>query len=86
MAGLLQTLGFSTGFANGHYKYTSAVPSASCGFGYSLNWCVMILEIQCWGCLHLTFSLPSRRRRSRKRWESWQILWRWPPSIQRRWS
>ena len=29
--GLLQTLGFSTGFANGHYKYTHAVCSASLG-------------------------------------------------------
>ena len=27
----IQTLGFSTGFANGQYKYTSAVSSASVG-------------------------------------------------------
>jgi len=29
--GLLQTSGFSTVFANSHYKYTSAVSSASVG-------------------------------------------------------
>jgi len=29
--GLLQTLGFSTGFANGHYKHTHAMSSASLG-------------------------------------------------------
>jgi len=38
--GFLQTSGFSTSFAND--KYTSAVPNASVGFGYNLNWCVMI--------------------------------------------
>jgi len=44
--GLLQTSGFSTGFANGHYKYMSAVSSASVGLGYNLNWYVMIPEVQ----------------------------------------
>jgi len=39
--GILQTLGFSTGFANGHCKYTSAVPVLF-GFDYTLNWSVMI--------------------------------------------
>ena len=32
-------------FANGHYKYTSAVSSDFCGVGYSLNWCVTIPEM-----------------------------------------
>jgi len=39
--GLLWTSGFSTGFAND--KHTSAVyVQCFCGFGYNLNWCVMI--------------------------------------------
>jgi len=37
---LLHTSGFSTGFANGHYKYTSAVSSAS----VSLQW---LFELVC---------------------------------------
>ena len=40
--GLLQTLGLCTGFANVHYKYTSAVSSASALMGlatlYGVEW------------------------------------------------
>jgi len=47
--GLLQTSGFSTGFANGHFKYISAVSSAFVELpeSYNLNSYVMIPEIQC---------------------------------------
>jgi len=37
---LIQTSGFSTGFANGHYKYTSVLSSASVG----LQW---IFDLVC---------------------------------------
>jgi len=71
---LLQTSGFSTGFANGHYKYTSAVSSASVG----LQW---LFELVCDDPGNYsaddasnTFSLLFRRKRPRKRVGKY---WRW---------
>jgi len=34
----------------------------------------------------INLSLLFRRRRLKKRWESWQLLWRWPPWMWRCWS
>jgi len=81
--GYLQTSDFSTGFAND--KYTSAVSNASVGL-------VTIWTGVWWSQKYsaddasTTFSILFRRKTLRKRWESWQILWRRPPWMRRWWS
>ena len=69
--GLLQTSVFSIGFANGHCKYTSALFQC---FDYNL----ILSQKNGADGASITFYLLFRRRRPRTRWESWQILWRWP--------
>jgi len=69
--GFLQTSGFST---------------VKCPV---LLWVWLQFELVCDGprnTVLMTFSLLFRRKRLRKRWKSWQILWRWPPWMQRWWS
>jgi len=46
---VLKTLCFSPGLlmATINIQVQCPVPWVGCGFGYNLNWCVMIPEIQC---------------------------------------